>query len=161
LTLLGLFGPRWLSWSWQAPLWLQVGGGVLLIVSVLVGVWAVGQMGWARVLFAAALFPPGQGAEEHHIPQRLVVIGPYRYVRNPLYVTDMTLMLGAALLAQSWGLLLLLALYIAQLVMQLRLEERELRSRFGETYVRYCRLVPRFIPRLTPVDPTEIYAADG
>ena len=68
----------------------------MLLASVLIGVWAVGQMGWAWVLFAAALFSPGRGAEEHNISQRLVV-GPYRCVRNPLYDTDMTLMLGAAL----------------------------------------------------------------
>ncbi len=156
LALLGLAGPRWLDWNWQAPLALQLIGGVLLAASVLIGVWAVGQMGWARVLFAAALFPPGRGAEEQNIPQKLVVQGPYRYVRNPLYATDMTLMLGTALLTQNWGLALLLAAYIAQLIMQLRLEERELRARFGPSYVRYCQLVPRFIPRLTPVDPREI-----
>ena len=67
---------------------------------------------------------------------------------------------GAALLTRNWGLVVLLAAYIAQLVMQLRLEERELRARFGATYLRYCRLVPRFIPRLTPVDPAQIYGAD-
>jgi protein-S-isoprenylcysteine O-methyltransferase Ste14 len=156
LALLGLFGPRWLLWSWQGPLALQAVGGVALVASVLIGVWAVGQMGWARVLFAAALFPPGQGAEEHNIPQQLVVVGPYRYVRNPLYDTDMSLILGAALLTRNWGLIVLLMAYIAQLVMQLRLEERELRVRFGTAYVRYCQLVPRFIPRLTPVDPGEI-----
>lgn len=156
LAILGFFGPRWLDWAWSGAFGLQVVGAVLLIVSVLIGVWAVGQMGWARVLFAAALFPPGQGAEEHNIPQKLVVRGPYRYVRNPLYDTDMTLILGTALLTRNWGIVLLLVAYIAQLVMQLRLEERELRVRFGEAYARYCRLVPRFIPRLTPVDPREI-----
>jgi protein-S-isoprenylcysteine O-methyltransferase Ste14 len=160
LALLGLFGPRWLDWMWSGAFALQVVGGTLLIVSVLIGVWAVGQMGWARVLFAAALFPPGRGAEEHGIPQKLVVSGPYRYVRNPLYDTDMLLMLGTALLTRNWGLVVLLAAYIAQLVMQLRLEERELRVRFGETYARYCRLVPRFLPRLTPVDPREIAPGD-
>ena len=55
LALLGLFGPRWLDWSWPGLVWLQAVGGALRIVSVLIGVWAVGQMGWARVLFAAAL----------------------------------------------------------------------------------------------------------
>ena len=164
LAALGLAGPRWLGWTWGGPaLWaggpallLQVSGAALLAASVLVGVWAVGQLGWARVLFAAAMFPPGAGAEEHSIPQRLVVSGPYRYVRNPLYDTDMTLIAGAALLTRNWGLILLLAAYIAQLAMQLRLEERELRARFGAQYARYCRLVPRFIPRLTPVDPDAI-----
>jgi protein-S-isoprenylcysteine O-methyltransferase Ste14 len=161
LALLGLMGPRWIEWTWRGPLALQVIGGIILAASVLIGVWAVGQMGWARVLFAAALFPPGQGAEEHNIPQRLVIVGPYRYVRNPLYATDMTLILGTMLLTQSWGLALLLGAYIAQLVMQLRLEERELRARFGETYIRYCQLVPRFIPRRTPVDPHEVYRSDS
>jgi protein-S-isoprenylcysteine O-methyltransferase Ste14 len=164
LALLAFFGPRWLDWTWQAatqaategpPLHVVV-GGLLLAVSVGIGVWAVGQMGWARVLFAAALFPPGAGAEEHNIPQKLVIVGPYRYVRNPLYDTDMTLIAGTALLTQNWGMVVLLAVYIAQLVMQLRLEERELRARFGEPYIRYCRLVPRFLPRLTPVDPHAI-----
>ncbi len=156
LALLGLFGPHWLNWSWRGPQALQAIGGVLLAVSVLIGVWAVGQMGWARVLFAAALFPPGRGADEQNIPQKLVVTGPYRYVRNPLYDTDMTLILGAALLTQNWGLGLLLAAYVAQLAMQLPLEERELHARFGPAYTRYCQLVPRFIPRLAPIDPREI-----
>lgn len=156
LAIVGLVGPRWLEWSWQGPRALQALGALLLAASVLIGVWAVGQMGWARVLFAAALFPPGRGAEERNIPQKLVVQGPYRYVRNPLYDTDMTLIAATALLTQNWGIVLLLAAYIAQLIMQLRLEERELRARFGGAYIRYCQLVPRFIPRLTPVDPREI-----
>jgi protein-S-isoprenylcysteine O-methyltransferase Ste14 len=113
-------------------------------------------MGWARLLFASALFPPGQGAEENNIPQKLVVVGPYRYVRNPLYVTDITVILGTALLTQNWALVVLLAAYIAQLALQLPLEERELRIRFGQPYRRYCQLVPRFIPRLRPVDPGQI-----
>lgn len=113
-------------------------------------------MGWARLLFAGALFPPGAGAEENEGPQRLVVEGPYRYVRNPLYDTDFTLIAGAALLTGNWGLVILAALYLAQLALQLPLEERELRQRFGESYRRYCRLVPRFVPRLRPVEPAEI-----
>ncbi len=130
---------------------LQVLGAVLLVASVAVGTWAVGKMGWARLLFAGALFPPGAGAEENNVPQRLVVEGPYRYVRNPLYVTDFCLIVGAALLTRNWALVLLAALYAAQLALQLPLEERELRERFGDPYRRYCGLVPRFIPRTTPV----------
>jgi protein-S-isoprenylcysteine O-methyltransferase Ste14 len=96
-------------------------------------------------------------AEKYDVPQRLVVAGPYRYVRNPLYVTDMTVIASTALLTQNWFLVITLLIYIAQLVMQLRLEERELRNRFGAQYERYLKAVPRFIPRLTPVNPKEIY----
>jgi protein-S-isoprenylcysteine O-methyltransferase Ste14 len=94
---------------------LQILGGLLLIASVAVGAWACLKMGWARLLFAGALFPPGDGAEENNVPQRLVLEGPYRYVRNPLYDTDFALILGTGLLTSSWFLALLAILYAAQL----------------------------------------------
>jgi protein-S-isoprenylcysteine O-methyltransferase Ste14 len=154
------FAPAWLNWTWAGPLWLQVLGGIGVVVSVLIGVWAAGQMGWKRLLFVPALFPPGEMAQRYDVPQRLVVAGPYRYVRNPLYLTDMTLIGSAALLTQNWFLVATLLIYIAQVGMQVRLEERELRQRFGVQYERYLKAVPRFIPRLTPVDPKAIYGVE-
>ncbi len=159
-VVLALLAPHWLQWTWRGPLFLQIIGGVGLVLSVLVGVWAAGQMGWKRLLFVPALFPPGELAEQYDVPQRLVVSGPYRYVRNPLYLTDMTLIGSTALLTQNFFLIMLLGVYVAQLVMQLRLEERELLARFGEPYARYLKAVPRFIPRLRPVDPKVIYGED-
>ena len=148
--LIAALAPWWLS---EAQGWLpsRMLGGLLALVSVGGGTWACYKMGWARLLFAGALFPPGAGAEENRVPQRLVVEGPYRFVRNPLYVTDFALILGTALLANELFLFLLAALYAAQLALQLPLEERELRQRFGLRYGRYCRLVPRFVPKLRPV----------
>jgi protein-S-isoprenylcysteine O-methyltransferase Ste14 len=151
-----LLAPWWLGWDWNAAWPLRAPGGLVLLFSAGVGVWAVWRMGWARILFAAALFLPGAGAEENRVPQRLVVEGPYRYVRNPLYDTDVGVILGTALLSGKWFVVAVLAAYLVQLGMQLYLEERELKTRFGEAYERYCRLVPRFVPRLTPVDPDEI-----
>ncbi len=150
-VLLFVLAPWWLAWRWDGALLLQIVGALLLVVSVAVGAWACLKMGWARLLFAGALFPPDAGAEENNVPQRLVLEGPYRYVRNPLYDTDFALILGTGLLARSWFLILLAALYAAQLALQLPLEERELRVRFGRQYRRYCELVPRFIPRRRPV----------
>ena len=154
---LALLSTWWLTWRWNGPLVLQIVGGVLLAVAIGIGFWAAGQMGWARLLLAGAIFPPGGGAEEQHVPQVLIVQGPYRYVRNPLYDTDVMIILGAALLTESWALVLLLGVYVAQLMLQIRLEERELLERFGERYARYCARVPRFFPRRTPVDPREIH----
>jgi protein-S-isoprenylcysteine O-methyltransferase Ste14 len=148
---LAVLSPWWLEWKWNGPLLLELLGGVMLTGSVATGTWAVAKMGWARLLFAGALFPIGAGAEENGVPQRLVVEGPYRYVRNPLYDTDLCLITGAALLTSSWGLMLLAVLYLAQLALQLPLEERELGERFGIQYVRYCELVPRFVPRRRPL----------
>lgn len=151
-VLLFVLSPWWLGWSWDGVPPIQAIGGALAGASVAVGTWAVAKMGWARLLFAGALFPPGEGAEENDVPQRLVLEGPYRYVRNPLYDTDFALILGTALLASNRFLLLLAALYAAQLALQLSLEERELRQRFGRPYRRYCEVVPRFVPRLRPVN---------
>lgn len=155
-VVLFILAPFWLGWNWDGTLPLQIAGAALLVVSVAIGTWAVAKMGWARLLFAGALFPPGVGAEENNVPQRLVVEGPYRYVRNPLYDTDFCLILGAALLTRSWALVLLAVLYLAQLALQLPLEERELHERFGAPYRRYCELVPRFIPRLRPVQQRDL-----
>ena len=158
--LIFVFAPLWLSWRWDGVLLLQIFGGILLVVSVAVGTWACFKMGWARLLFAGALFPPGEVAEENRVPQRLVVEGPYRYVRNPLYDTDFLLILGTALLTRSWFLILLAVLYAAQLALQIPLEERELRQRFESRYRRYCRLVPRFVPRRRPVTQKELDGRD-
>jgi protein-S-isoprenylcysteine O-methyltransferase Ste14 len=155
--ILFLISPSWLGWNWNEALPLQVLGGILLVASVTAGTWAVAKMGWARLLFAGALFPSGAGAEENGVPQRLVVEGPYRYVRNPLYDTDLCLIVGAALLTGSWALVLVATLYLAQLAIQLPLEERELRERFGVPYLRYCELVPRFWPRRRPVRQRDLY----
>jgi protein-S-isoprenylcysteine O-methyltransferase Ste14 len=152
-----VLSPWWLRWNWNVALPLEVLGCVLLVGSVVAGTWAVAKMGWARLLFAGALFPQGAGAEENNVPQRLVVEGPYRYVRNPLYDTDLCLILGAGLLTRSWTLVLLAVLYLTQLALQLPLEERELRERFGVPYCRYCELVPRFVPRRRPVHQRDLY----
>jgi protein-S-isoprenylcysteine O-methyltransferase Ste14 len=151
-----LLSPWWLRWNWNGALPLEVLGAVLL-GSVVAGPWAVAKMGWARLLSAGALFPTGAGAEEHGVPQRLVVEGPYRYVRNLLYDTILCLIGGAALLTRSWALVLVAVLYVAHLALQLPLEERELRDRFGAPYRRYCELVPRFVPRRRPVQQRDLH----
>ena len=148
--------PWWLRWDWSGAVALQLLGCVLLVGSVVAGTWAVAKMGWARLLLTGALFPPGVQAERNGVPQRLVVEGPYRYVRNPLYDGDFCLILGAALLTRSWALVFVAALYVVQLLLQLPLEERELRERFGVPYYRYCELVPRFVPRRRPVQQRDL-----
>lgn len=155
-VVIALLAPLWLGWDWDAAWPLRAFGGLVLLFSAGMGVWALWRMGWARVLFAAALFPPEAATEENRVPQRLVIEGPYRYVRNPLYDTDVGVMIGTALLTGKWFVVGVLAAYLLQLGMQVYFEERELKTRFGESYERYCRLVPRFVPRLRPVDPQEI-----
>jgi protein-S-isoprenylcysteine O-methyltransferase Ste14 len=154
-----LFAPRWLEWSWGGWLPLQALSALLLILSIGASAWALGTLGWPRLLLAGAMFPSSAGAEENHVPQLLVVKGPYRYVRNPIYVLDVGILFGTALLTGDWWLVILTVAYVIQLRTQVQAEERELNARFGATYDRYCRQVPRFIPRLRPVDSAGVYGS--
>lgn len=80
-------------------------------------------------------------------PRRLVVRGLYRYVRNPMYVSVTTIVLGEALLARSQALAIYwLGWFACVNIFVLGYEEPTLRERFGESYDEYCRRVPRWIP---------------
>jgi protein-S-isoprenylcysteine O-methyltransferase Ste14 len=87
--------------------------------------------------------------------ERLVVRGPYRWVRNPMISGVLFVLLGEALLLRSEGILAWWALFFLANAIYLPLsEEPGLERRFGEDYRRYRRAVPRWIPRLSPVPPS-------
>ncbi len=76
----------------------------------------------------------------------LVIEGPYRFTRNPIYVGFVTLYLGVALLLRAPGALLLwpVAIVLFQTVV-IRREERYLARRFGDRYLSYQAHVRRWI----------------
>lgn len=82
-------------------------------------------------------------------PRRLVIVGLYRFTRNPMYV-------GIALLLAGWSLLTaspLLAGYMVFLAIAFHLrvvlyEEPRLKKKFGEEWAKYAATVPRWLPRL-------------
>ena len=89
-----------------------------------------------------------QGAET----SAFVTDGPFRYVRNPIYLAGITLVLGVGLLYSTWRavdlvLPLLLLLYFHAAVVWV--EEPALRRRFGSKYEEYCERVSRWL-----LDPT-------
>jgi protein-S-isoprenylcysteine O-methyltransferase Ste14 len=80
-------------------------------------------------------------------PRQFVATGPYRYVRNPMYVGGLTLLTGFGLYERSVSILLLCLLFLlAAHLFVLFYEEPTLRRQFGATYERYCESVPRWIP---------------
>jgi protein-S-isoprenylcysteine O-methyltransferase Ste14 len=81
-------------------------------------------------------------------PTRVVATGPYRWVRNPIYLAALLIVLGEAWLFRSPPLLA----YAGAVAVFFHLfvtgyEEPTLRRRFGGTYLEYRRTVPRWIPR--------------
>ena len=82
-------------------------------------------------------------------PKRLVIQGPYRYTRNPMYLALFTALLGWMLLYQSLGLLLYtLVVAVAVSFFVVRYEEPHLQREFGADYDAYKAKVPRWLPRL-------------
>lgn len=84
-------------------------------------------------------------------PQKLVVTGLYRYVRNPIYVGVAAVIFGQALLFGDWRLLWYAALlWLFFHVVVLVYEEPTLKQTFGAQYEDFRANVPRWVPRLTP-----------
>jgi len=142
----------WLLTRWQAreplPYWapMRVLGGILLVAGLIALIRA-----FVRFVTEGLGTPAPIAA-----PERLVVGGVYRYVRNPMYVAVLAAIVGQALLLGRLGLLLYAAaawLLVAGFVRWY--EEPTLTRRFGEDYEAYRRAVPAWWPRLRPWEPAE------
>lgn len=80
----------------------------------------------------------------------LVADGPFRYVRNPLYLANPIMAAGIGVLASRAGFIFLVAancFFIYRLIFR---EEASLLASQGESYRAYCRAVPRFLPAPRP-----------
>lgn len=121
---------------------LALGAGTALVV---VG---VAMLGWTISLFARV----GEGTlSPQNPPRTLVVRGPYRHVRHPMFSGVLGIVLGEAIGARSLTLLAWFALFAIFVgVMVLRVEEPRLARRFGDDYAQYRDNVPRWVPRLRP-----------
>jgi protein-S-isoprenylcysteine O-methyltransferase Ste14 len=87
-------------------------------------------------------------------PERLVVGGAYRYVRNPMYLAVGAVILGQALLLGQPVLVLYAAVFAAAVFAFVRgYEEPALTRRFGARYDEYRSAVPGWLPRRTPWEP--------
>jgi len=94
----------------------------------------------------------GLGTPAPVFPTRhLVVSGLFRYVRNPMYVAVLSLILGQGLLFGSVQILEYgVAVWVGFYFFVLIYEEPTLRMSYGREYKEFCANVPRWIPRLRP-----------
>lgn len=86
---------------------------------------------------------------------RLITNGPFGYVRNPLYIGNMIMYVGATIIANVWMpyLIMVVLFYFAiQYYFIVILEENKLIQLFKEEYKEYTQTVPRFLPRLKPIN---------
>ncbi len=132
--LAGFLLGRWLPLV-SLPEWASGIGILVLIVSLIPGPWAL-----------VAMLRRGVNPEPFVPTSRLVTSGPFRFSRNPIYLTYVLFVAGMGLfLGNIWMLLLLIpTVIIAHYGVILR-EERYLSRRFGAPYVDYMRRVRRWL----------------
>jgi protein-S-isoprenylcysteine O-methyltransferase Ste14 len=147
------------------PTWLARRNGIVLALGsnpaeLALQAAGLGLLGIGLLLFLASLqrfATEGQGTlAPWDPPRRLVVRGPYRYVRNPMISGVVLVLFGEAMVLLSrphleWALIFLAcnAIYIPLV------EEPLLVDRFGAGYREYCRHVPRLLPRWRPWEPDD------
>jgi len=87
-------------------------------------------------------------------PQKLVIRGPYRHVRNPMITGAVLMLLAETMMFKSWPLALwLVVFFIGNAIYFPLIEEQGLEKRFGDDYRIYKAHVPRWIPRRKPWQP--------
>jgi protein-S-isoprenylcysteine O-methyltransferase Ste14 len=144
-TVAGLV-PWWIShWRMEtrASAWipLRFFGGLLIIAGVPVLVDSFARFAFQGVGTPAPVFPT----------KHLVVTGLYRFVRNPMYVAVVSVILGQGLILGNFRILEYGGLvWLAFHLFVRAYEEPTLRASFGPQYEQFCDAVPRWIPRLHP-----------
>ena len=88
----------------------------------------------------------GGGPGLSNPPDRIVEAGPYRWVRNPMYLGHLLFFAGLALVLHSWIAAAVLAFHLVWFDRRVRSDERHLAEMFGDSYRDYCRRVKRWIP---------------
>ena len=115
------------------------------ILAVTVAVLGLSLALWSVLVFAVV----GRGTPfPFDPPRRLVVRGPYRFVRNPMAIGVGSALTGAALFYESWGLAAFVGMFFLIIHLFVVLyEEPTLRRMFGDEYAAYCDAVRCWWPR--------------
>ncbi|TDH36158.1 isoprenylcysteine carboxylmethyltransferase family protein [Pseudohoeflea suaedae] len=110
-------------------------GLALIVTGLLIDIWAMAALRKART----TIWP-------NRSSSHLVVNGPFSYTRNPIYISNVMLLLGAGLLLGNfWFIPLAVIDAVLTYFLAIRREEKHLNANFGYKYEAYCRAVRRWI----------------
>jgi protein-S-isoprenylcysteine O-methyltransferase Ste14 len=138
LALLAGFRPVPLFGSREADLWLDLFGFALSVA---------GQGIRIAVIGYSAIESGGQ--KKKVTAQRLVTCGLLSHVRNPLYLANLLVVAGLAVIHNNpWVYAVAIPVTVFGYVAIVAAEEAHLSGRFGKEYAEYCRRVPRWVPNL-------------
>ena len=123
-----------IRFAYAVPL-VIVAGALIAAIGAVFRVWGAAYLGYSTV---------------HHAEMQagaLVAAGPYRYVRNPLYLGGWFMILAISLLMPPTGALFVMVLMTYFFLRTIFSEEAFLSAKLGEPYRAYLRAVPRIVPR--------------
>ena len=108
-------------------------------------------MGMGLILFGFLFRISARGYKEEKSSngKALVKDGPYAIIRNPMYFGTFMIGIGViAMLLELWILFIFAIIFLIIYIPQMRKEEKVLMNRFGDEYKEYCRVTPKYLPRL-------------
>ena len=130
----------------------QIVGDLLVVGGIAVAAWVFRYRSPASMIVSTyvtftKLLARASLSEPHGRTEPLVVAGPQRYVRHPLYLGVIMMVFGWALVGgYTYVLLGALGVLLWFALVLIPFEERELKALFGEEYLRYVETVPMLIP---------------
>ena len=136
-----LIHPPWMHWSQlDLPTWVRLGGA---------------PIGAAALILLYRMFSHlGLNVTTTSVPRRdafLVTSGPYRWIRHPMYLGGLMLLVAYVLLTASWVMAVLVVVASVAIVpVRIRREEANLIAKFGNDYRDYMKHTGRCFPRLRP-----------
>ncbi len=141
-----------LFWGWVAlrvRIYDRSFGVTLPAWTATLGILFILAGGIVALLCAGTFLVRGKGTPApFDAPREFVAVGPYKYVRNPMYVGALTVLVGFGLYERSVSILLFpFGVFLLVHLFVVGFEEPDLKRKFGATYQAYCKAVPRWIPR--------------
>jgi len=139
--------PLWVEKEWTFQLSFHLLAGFLLMLSGLT----------LMFITISSFIKIGKGTlAPWSPPKKLVIKGPYRYVRNPMIIGVLTVLLGEALAFLSKSILIWAGeFFVINIIYFIIYEEPNLENRFGEQYRQYKKNVNTWVPRIRPYDPQQ------
>ncbi len=115
---------------------LEIVGLVFYVIGFLLMAWALITLGRNYQL----------GGSAPRAADKLIVAGPYRLVRHPMYTAALVIALGLACLVQSWAFFAVFCIYLGLILGLVPTEEDALRTAYGEPYGVYRQKTRKLIP---------------
>jgi protein-S-isoprenylcysteine O-methyltransferase Ste14 len=112
-------------------------------MGVALGILSLVLYGWSRLTLGSEWSSKLRFQEKH----QLITIGPYTWVRHPIYLSLLIFMTGISLVTANWVLIVFLAVSFMDLMLRIPKEEQMMIEKFGEEYEAYMIRTGKLIPK--------------